>query len=160
VAAALVVCALDQAAKFWLLHIYDLGAKGAIGLTPFFDLVLIWNKGISYGLFQQEGPFGQWVLLAVKATAIILLAIWLVRSDSKLTALSLGLIIGGALGNAIDRMAYGAVADFLLFTPRLGDWGFPYVFNLADSSIVAGVVGLLYDSLFGDHAAKAPRSGA
>jgi signal peptidase II len=85
--------------------------------------------------------------------------VWLARSTSRLTALALGLIIGGAIGNAIDRFAYGAVADFVLFTPRLGGIGFPYIFNLADSAIVAGVAGLLYESLLGDRAAKAPRSG-
>jgi signal peptidase II len=158
--AALVVCVIDQAAKLWLLFVYDLPAKGAVRFTPFLDLVLVRNKGISYGLFQQEGPLGQWALLALKAIAVLLLWFWLARVETRLSALSLGLIIGGAIGNAIDRVAYGAVLDFLLFTPRLGDFGFPYVFNLADSAIVAGVAGLLYESLFGGRAAKAPRSGA
>jgi signal peptidase II len=129
-----------------------------VTLTPFLDLVLTWNRGISYGLFQQDGPIGRWVLLAVTAVAIALLIVWLARTTSRLTALALGLIIGGAIGNAIDRFAYGAVADFVLFTPRLGGLGFPYIFNLADSAIVAGVAGLLYESLLGDRAAKAPRS--
>jgi signal peptidase II len=159
-AAALVACALDQAVKLWLLFSYDLAAKGAIRLTPFLDLVLTWNKGISYGLFQQEGPLGQWALLGFKTVAVVLLWIWLARATSRLSAIALGLIIGGAIGNAIDRLAYGAVADFLLFTPRLGGFGFPYVFNLADSAIVAGVAGLLYESLFGEPAVKAPRSEA
>jgi signal peptidase II len=159
-AAALIACALDQAVKLWLLFSYDLAAKGAARLTPFLDLVLTWNKGISYGLFQQEGPAGQWALLGFKALAVILLWLWLARATSRLSAVALGLIIGGAIGNAIDRVAYGAVADFLLFTPHLGGFGFPYVFNLADSAIVAGVAGLLYESLFGDPAVKAPRSEA
>jgi signal peptidase II len=159
-AAALIACALDQAVKLWLLFSYDLAAKGATRLTPFLDLVLTWNKGISYGLFQQEGPAGQWALLGFKAVAVILLWIWLARATSRLSAVALGLIIGGAIGNAIDRVAYGAVADFLLFTPHLGGFGFPYVFNLADSAIVAGVAGLLYESLFGEPAVKAPRSEA
>jgi signal peptidase II len=85
------------------------------------------------------------------------LTIWLARAGTRLTALALGLIIGGAIGNAIDRLVYGAVADFVLLsitteTSRF-DW---YVFNLADAAIVAGVIGLLYESLIGDHAAKAP----
>jgi len=159
-AAALFSCALDQASKLWLLFSFDLPARGAIRLTPFLDLVLTWNRGISYGLFQQEGPFGQWALLIFKAVAVVLLWIWLARATSRLSAIALGLIIGGAIGNAIDRLAYGAVADFLLFTPRLGGFGFPYVFNLADSAIVAGVAGLLYESLFGEPAVKAPRSEA
>jgi signal peptidase II len=156
--AALIACVADQAAKLWLIISFNLATKGAVHLTPFLDLVLVRNKGISYGLFQQDGPFGQWALLVLKAVAVALLWIWLARSTSRLSAVGLGLIIGGAIGNAIDRIAYGAVLDFLLFTPRLGDFGFPYVFNLADSAIVAGVCGLLYESILGGGAAKAPRS--
>jgi signal peptidase II len=154
------VCAVaDQALKLWLIFVFDLRAHGIVTLTPFIDLVLTWNRGISYGLFQQDSALGQWVLLAVTAVAIVLLAVWLARTTSRVTALALGLIIGGAIGNAIDRFVYGAVADFILFTPRLGGFGFPYIFNLADSAIVGGVAGLLYESLLGDSAAKAPRSG-
>jgi signal peptidase II len=155
-AAALAVAAFDQAVKVWLLLGYDLAARGRVSLAPGLDLVLTWNTGISYGLFQQSGPLGQWALLAVKVVAVALLWIWLARAGARLTALSLGLIIGGALGNAIDRLTYGAVCDFLLFTPKMGSLSFPYVFNLADASIVAGVIGLLYESLFASDAAKAP----
>ena len=155
--AAVVTCALDQAAKFWLLFVFNLGEKDTVVVAPFVDLVLAWNTGISYGWFQQEGPFGQWALLALKAVAVALLWIWLARAGSRLSALALGLVIGGALGNAIDRVAYGAVADFVLLhieaAGRRFDW---YVFNLADVAIVAGVAGLLYESLLGDRAAKAP----
>ena len=134
-------------------------ARMPVRLTPFLDLVLIWNKGISYGLFQQEGPFGQWALLALKAAAVALLWIWLARTASRLTALALGLIIGGAVGNAIDRFIHDGVADFVLFHITTETINFNwYVFNLADAAIVAGVAGLLYESLVGDGAAKAPRS--
>jgi signal peptidase II len=119
--------------------------------------MLTWNTGISYGLFRQEGPLGQWALLALKAIAAVLLWIWLTRASSRLTALSLGLIIGGAVGNAIDRLAYGAVADFVLFHITTETFSFQwYVFNLADVAIVAGVIGLIYDTLMGADAAKAP----
>jgi len=156
-AVALVAAAIDQAAKLWLLFVFDLGARGIVPLTPFLDLVLIWNTGISYGLLRQEGPLGQWVLLALKAAAVVLLWIWLARTSSRLTALSLGLIIGGAIGNAIDRLAYGAVADFVLFHVTTASFSFKwYVFNLADVAIVAGVIGLLYETLMGADAAKAP----
>ena len=156
-AVALVAAAIDQAAKLWLLFVFDLGARGIVTLTPFLDLVLIWNTGISYGLLRQEGPLGQWVLLALKAAAVVLLWIWLARTSSRLTALSLGLIIGGAIGNAIDRLAYGAVADFVLFHVTTANFSFKwYVFNLADVAIVAGVIGLLYETLMGADAAKAP----
>ncbi|MGH6767799.1 MAG: signal peptidase II [Xanthobacteraceae bacterium] len=160
-AVALASAVLDQALKLGLLHGMDLEARGIVRVTPFLDLVLIWNKGISYGLFQQDGPLGQWALLALTAAAIALLWIWLARSPSRLTALSLGLIIGGAIGNAVDRIAHGAVADFILFHITTNTFSFKwYVFNLADAAIVAGVAGLLYDSLWGGRAAKVPRSRA
>ena len=106
---------------------------------------------------RPQGPVGQWVLLAFKALAVLLLWLWLARSQDRLTALALGLIIGGAVGNAIDRLAYGWVADFVFFHVSAANWRFDwYVFNLADVAIVAGVIGLLYESLVGDRAAKAP----
>jgi signal peptidase II len=96
-------------------------------------------------------------LLTLKAIAVILLWIWLSRATTRLTALSLGLIIGGAIGNAIDRFAYGAVADFMLFHITTATFSFNwYVFNLADVAIVAGVIGLLYETLIGASAVKAP----
>ncbi len=156
-AVALVSTIADQALKLWLLFVVDLGARGIVTLTPFLDLVLTWNKGISYGLFQQDGPLGQWALLALKAIAVMLLWIWLARASSRLTAVALGLIIGGAIGNAVDRFAYGAVADFVLFHLTTASFSFKwYVFNLADVAIVAGVVGLLYETLLPGGAAKAP----
>jgi len=145
---AMVAAAADQALKLWLLFIFDLGGRGIVRLTPFFDLVLTWNTGISYGLFRQQGPLGQWALLALKLIAVLLLWIWLARAGSRLTAFSLGLIIGGAIGNAIDRFAYGAVADFALFHITTATFSFNwYVFNLADAAIVAGVIGLLYEAI-------------
>jgi signal peptidase II len=155
--AAVFTCLIDQAVKLWLLFVFRLGERGAYALTPFLDLVLTWNTGISYGLLQQHGPFGQWALLTLKAVAVALLWIWLSRTGTRLTALGLGLIIGGALGNALDRLLYGAVADFVLFHVRTANWTFNwYVFNLADVAIVAGVAALLYESLIGERAAKAP----
>jgi signal peptidase II len=154
---ALAAAVADQASKLWLLFVFDLGARQPVAVTPFLDLVLVWNRGISYGLFQQDGPIGQWALLAVKIVAVVLLWLWLARAGLRLTAVSLGLIIGGALGNAIDRFSYGAVADFVLLHLTTATWSFSwYVFNLADVAIVAGVAGLLYESIVGDGAAKAP----
>ena len=157
VAVALASAAVDQAVKLWLLFGVDLGTRGVITLTPFLDLVLTWNTGISYGLFPQEGPLGQWALLTLKAIAAVLLWIWLARATSRLTAVALGLIIGGAVGNAIDRVAYGAVVDFVLLHATTETFDFKwYVFNLADVAIVAGVAVLLYETLVGPRAAKAP----
>jgi signal peptidase II len=158
-AIALVTAALDQASKLWLLYVFDLPAKIPFRITAFLDLVLVWNKGISYGLLQQEGPLGQWLLLGFKAAAILLLGLWLARTGSRLTAVALGLIAGGAVGNAIDPFLHEGVADFVLFHITTQTIHFNwYVFNFADSAIVAGVAGLLYESLLGDGAAKAPRS--
>ena len=154
---AAIACALDQVVKLWLLFVFNLANRGIVHLTPFLDFVLTWNTGISYGLFPQESDFGRYVLLALKLAAVVVLWVWLARAELRLTAVALGLIIGGAFGNAIDRLAYGAVADFVLFHINTPSFNFTwYVFNLADAAIVAGVIGLLYESLFGGRAAKAP----
>ncbi len=155
--AAVVTAVLDQAVKLWLLYGYDLPGRGRVAVAPYLDLVLAWNTGISYGLFQQVGPLGQWALFALKIIAVVLLGLWLARSGSRLSGLALGLIIGGAIGNAVDRVVHGAVMDFVLFHITAATWTFNwYVFNVADVAIVAGVVALLYESLFAEDAAKAP----
>ena len=156
-AAALITLVLDQASKLWLLFVFELPEKGQVHLLPFLDFVMVWNTGISYGLFPQEGTVGQWILFAIKVAAVILLLGWLYRAGTRLTGLGLGLIVGGALGNAVDRLAYGAVADFVLFYLHTGSFRFNwYVFNLADVAIVAGVAAVLYDSLIKGDAVKAP----
>ncbi|WP_316236855.1 signal peptidase II [Bradyrhizobium sp. SZCCHNR1015] len=148
---------IDQASKLWLLYVFDLPNRGTVRITPFFDLYLAWNIGISFGWLQSESALAQYGLMAVKAVAVVALGIWMARAESKLATAALGLIIGGAIGNGIDRLAYGAVVDFALFHIQIGgtvyNW---YIFNMADVAIVAGVAGLLYDSFFGAHAAKAP----
>jgi len=154
---AVLTLAADQASKLYLLFGYDLPAQPPIQLGPFFDLVFTRNTGISYGLFQTEGTFGHLALLAFKVAAVIALTVWLTRTKDRLSAISLGLIIGGALGNAIDRLAYGWVFDFVYFHIRTAEWQFNwYVFNLADVAIVVGVAGLLYDSLRGPAPQKRP----
>jgi signal peptidase II len=160
-AVAVATAAIDQASKLWLLYVFDIQARIPVRITPFLDLVLVWNKGISYGLFQQEGVLGQWILLAIKVAAVVLLWVWMARTGSRLTAVALGLITGGAVGNAIDTFVHEGVADFVLFHITTETIHFNwYVFNYADTAIVAGVAGLLYESVFGDSAAKAPRSGS
>jgi signal peptidase II len=154
---AIVTVILDQASKLWLLNVFDLAHRGAVRVTPFFDLVLAWNIGISFGWLQNDSQAAQLALMAVKAIAVGALAIWMARSHTLLATVALGLIIGGAIGNGIDRLAYGAVVDFALFHIEIGgntlNW---YVFNLADVAIVAGVAALLYDSFLGIPAVKAP----
>jgi len=155
--AAIVTLVLDQASKLWLLYVFDIGRRGRVSVTPFFDLDLAWNIGISFGWLQNDNPIAQFALMAIKVVAVVALAIWMARSKTRLATLALGLIIGGAIGNGIDRLAYGAVVDFALFHVQIGGKAFNwYVFNLADVAIVAGVMALLYDSFIGVPAAKAP----
>ena len=157
VLAAVATLVVDQASKLWLLHVFEIGHRGTVKVTPFLDLVLAWNIGISFGWFQNDNPVAQIALMAIKALAVVALAIWMARSRTVLATVALGLIIGGAIGNAIDRIAYGAVIDFALFHVQIGQNTFNwYVFNLADVAIVAGVMALLYDSFIGVPAAKAP----
>jgi signal peptidase II len=145
---AVLTALADQAHKWWMLEVYEIEAKGSVAVTPFLDLVMVWNKGISYGLFQQGSAVGQILLTGFALAAVIGLTWWLARMTSAIGAAGAGLVMGGAVGNAIDRMAHGAVADFFSFHA----WGFYwYVFNIADAAIVAGVAGLLYDSLFKSH---------
>jgi signal peptidase II len=143
-ALALATLVLDQASKLFFLFVHDLRVHQPLVLTPFLELIVVWNRGISYGLFQQETDLGRWLLVAFAVGASIWLTLWLWRTHQRFLAASLGLILGGAVGNAIDRAAYGAVFDFVHIHVGSFSW---YVFNVADAAIVAGVVGLLYDSL-------------
>ncbi|ADH91153.1 lipoprotein signal peptidase [Ancylobacter novellus DSM 506] len=142
---ALAALVVDQASKLAVLHGVDFGPNGIVPVTPFLDIVYAWNTGISYGLFSQ-GADGWWLLGGLKVIAAVLFWLWLARVDRRLEAAALGLLIGGALGNAIDRAAYGAVFDFVSLHAVGFYW---YVFNLSDVAIVAGVGLLLYDSLIG-----------
>src|ERR1700675_2858761 len=155
--AAVAALSLDQASKLWLLFVFDLAHRGAVRVAPFLDLELALNVGISFGWFQNDSQLVQIGLMMIKAVAVIVLAIWMARSRTLIATVALGLIIGGAIGNAIDRFAYGAVVDFALFHLQIAGNTFNwYVFNLADVAIVAGVAALLYDSFLGVPAAKAP----
>ncbi|MGE4372636.1 MAG: signal peptidase II [Xanthobacter sp.] len=151
---AILVLILDQATKVWALTTLQNIPGGMIRLTPFLDIVALWNYGISYGLFQQ-GDTGRWVLVGIKVVAVVAFAIWLTRTRRGADAVALGLLIGGALGNAIDRVIYGAVFDFISLHALGYHW---YVFNVADIAVVVGVIVLLVDAFFGT-ASKSPPSG-
>ncbi len=133
---------IDQLHKWWMIHIYRIAERGVVEVTPFLNFVMLWNPGISYGLFPQNSVWGKIGLIVFALIAVAFLVTWLARADTKISAISVGLVIGGALGNAIDRVIYGAVADFFSFHAFGYYW---YVFNIADSAIVAGVIGLLYE---------------
>lgn len=143
-AVAMVTVVLDQANKYWMLYVYDIQSKGRVTVTPFLDFVFVKNTGISYSMFNQDSQQGQYILAAFAIVVSVLMWIWLNKaSTGRLMTWSIALIIGGAIGNAIDRVLIGGVADFY----SLHAFGFYwYVFNIADVAIVAGVVGLLYDS--------------
>jgi signal peptidase II len=143
---------LDQASKLALMFVVDIAAVQPIRLAPVLDVVLVWNRGISYGLFQQDSELGRWVLIVGSVAAAIALCVWMARTQRRLLAVSLGLIAGGAIGNSFDRVVWGAVLDFVHFHVGTFSW---YVFNVADAAIVAGVAGLLYDSLVGERGGAA-----
>ncbi|AIQ89953.1 MULTISPECIES: signal peptidase II [Methylobacterium] len=151
--ALLLTLVLDQATKLGLYFGTDLVLTQPWRLAPFVDFVVVWNRGVSYGLFQQEGGIGRWLLVVLSLAAAIGLGIWMRRAGSRLLGVALGLIVGGALGNAIDRAAYGAVFDFVHL--HAGGWSW-YVFNVADAAIVAGVIGLILDSLSPDSRKERP----
>ena len=156
--AALVTLVLDQGTKLGLLFGTDLAVSGRPWpLAPFAELVAVWNRGVSYGLFQQHTEIGRWALVVLSLAASVGLGFWLRRAQSGLLGLSLGLVRGGARGNAVDRTVFGAVFDFVhLFA---GGWSW-YIFNVADAAIVAGVVGLLWDGLRGERrSADVPAPG-
>jgi len=146
IAVAVLALLLDQLSKNLLLyglHFRELGPIAHIDVTPFFDLVMVWNRGVSYGLLQANGLAATWGLTIFSLAAVVALSWWLKSAERKVLALGLGLVIGGALGNAIDRVIYGAVADFFHFHAFGHDW---YVFNVADAAITVGVILLLLDA--------------
>lgn len=147
-AAAGLAFAADQISKYWMIEVFRIDARPPIRLAPFLDVVMAWNRGVSYSLFRADGPYGRWALLGVAGVALAALGVWLWRTQDRLTGLGLGLVIGGALGNALDRWRYGAVADFFYFHTTLPVGPLAnYIFNIADVAIVAGVALLLYESL-------------
>lgn len=139
---ALLALASDQISKFWVLTSAML--ENGMRITPFLDFILVWNKGISYGLFDQDSTGGQAVLIAL-SLLIIGFLLWLLRNaTTRLNAYGLGLVIGGAAGNIIDRILHGAVVDFISLHTQNYAW---YVFNLADIWITLGVILILCDTL-------------
>lgn len=141
---AILAILADQASKHWLLT-GPLQEPQVFELTPFFNVVSAWNKGVSFSMFRTSAQTGPWILSAVALVISLGLAAWLTRVRQPLVAVGIGLVIGGALGNVIDRLRFGAVFDFLDF--YVGGYHWP-AFNLADSCITIGVVLLLWDGLF------------
>jgi signal peptidase II len=143
--AALVVV-LDQISKFWILNVFDLPLRTSVPVAGPFHLTMVWNRGVSFGLLRADVDVTRWALVAFSVIVAIFLAVWVRNTQRRLMAVALGLVIGGAVGNVIDRIRFGAVADFLDFS-RL--W-FPWIFNVADSAITCGIALLLLDMLLQD----------
>ncbi len=142
--AALLVLAGDQASKWWVLDVLRLPERGHVALLPVLNLTMVWNQGVTFGLFHQDGVWGPWLLAGVALAVVAALAVWLRRAESVLVAASLGAIGGGAVGNVIDRLRFGAVVDFLHAHAFGWSW---YVLNVADSDMVCVVGGLVLDGL-------------
>ena len=143
---AFIVVLGDQISKFLVMS-RVLSEVTQIELASFLNLVTVWNRGVSFGLFNRDWPGAPWVLSAVALAVVVFLVIWMARSERRTPALALGAIIGGALSNVIDRARFGAVYDFVDL--HYAGWHWP-AFNLADSAITLGVVALLIDALLGE----------
>lgn len=137
------VALLDQATK-WLILEQVMRPPRVIELTPFFNIVLVWNRGVSFGMLNDAGSWGRWLLAGLALAILVALVVWLTRATDRLLAAGIGLVIGGAVGNVIDRIRFGAVVDFLDFHAGTAHWP---AFNVADSAITIGVGLLLYDAL-------------
>jgi lipoprotein signal peptidase len=144
---AALVLAADQGSKHWILHGIDLPDRGQVPvITGFLDLAMVWNHGVTFGLFQAGNGAGQIVLAGIAIAVVAGLLVWLRRAETALVAASIGAIAGGALGNVADRFRFGMVVDFIHLHWRGLD-PFPFVFNIGDSAIVLGVAALLLESL-------------
>jgi len=144
VIAVLVVLGADQLSKWWILNVIHLPEIGQIVLLPVLNLTMVWNRGVTFGLLNGLGEWSSLALAAVALAVVVALGVWLWRAESRLAAVALGSIAGGAISNVIDRLRFGAVVDFI--HAHLGDWSW-YVFNVADAAIVCGVVALVLESL-------------
>ena len=142
--AAVLVLIADQASKYWILNGLQLSMLGRVDVLPVFSLTMVWNRGVTFGLLQSGEGSGPWLLAAVALAVVVALGVWLVRAERPSVAVALGAIAGGAVGNVIDRLRFGAVVDFLHF--HVAGWSW-YVFNVADAAIVCGVAALVIDGL-------------
>ena len=146
---AALLLAIDQASKWWILEelrLPELGQVPVLTLGPFgLDLSMVWNRGVTFGLLSGDGPWNHLILALIAAGIAVFLLRWLARAETRMVAVALGAVIGGAIGNVADRLRFGAVVDFV----DAHAWGWHwYVFNVADAGIVCGVAALIADALF------------
>lgn len=154
-ALAAFILAVDQASKFWVLNVLQLETVGKLEVLPFFRLTMVWNRGVSFGLLAADSEIGRWGLVILSGAISVVFAVWLLKVARWSTVLALGMVIGGAIGNMIDRIRFGAVADFF-------DFGriFPWVFNVADSAITIGAILVVIDLIRHPDDKPAPPSSA
>jgi signal peptidase II len=153
-AAGAVTLAADQASKYWILYRLDLPALHQVVLLPVLSLTMVWNKGVTFGLLDGLGSWGHYALAGIAVMVICLLLLWLRRAANRLAAIAIGMIMGGAVGNVIDRLRYGAVVDFIHAHIGAYSW---YVFNVADAAIVCGVAALILESQLYKRRKEPPR---
>jgi lipoprotein signal peptidase len=146
--AGVLVLLADQISKWAILSPIGLPGRAPIVLAPVLNLAMVWNRGVTFGLLTGFGEWGHLLLAGLALCVVVALAIWLRRAETRLAAIALGAIGGGAIGNVIDRLRFGAVVDFI--DAHLGAWHW-YVFNLADAAIVCGVITLVIDSQWPRH---------
>lgn len=140
---AIGVILVDQASKYWILDVLRLQLGDSVHVGGPFSLTMVQNQGVSFGLLWADHGFARWGLAAFSIGVSLMLAGWVRKAERPLMAVSLALIMGGAVGNVIDRVRFGWVADFLDFSPL----HFPWVFNVADAAITTGILLLLLDML-------------
>lgn len=145
--AGLIVLVADQLSKWWVLNLLNLPDLRQVVVLPVLNLTMVWNRGVTFGLLNGLGSWGHVLLAVISLAVVVALGFWLHRADSKVMAVAIGAIAGGAVGNVIDRVRFGAVVDFIHahLDTRWGDFSW-YVFNVADAAIVCGVAALILDS--------------
>jgi lipoprotein signal peptidase len=148
---ALLVLGADQGSKYWVLNVLDLPDLRQVVLLPVLNLTMVWNQGVTFGLLNGLGAWSHFALAAIALAVVGALCLWLRRADNALSALAIGAIAGGAVGNVIDRLRFGAVVDFI--HAHIGGWSW-YVFNIADAAIVCGVAVLILESQLVRHRQK------
>ncbi|MDA7569054.1 signal peptidase II [Emcibacteraceae bacterium] len=146
---ALIAFLLDRVSKWWFIDVYELPLKGTVEILPIFDVVMVWNRGVSFGFLSVNDDLGRWTLVAMNLVIVAVLLYWLKSAKNIMLSSAIGLVIGGAFGNIYDRIKFGAVADFFQF--HWQEWYFA-VFNVADSFIFIGAMLLIFNSTFGNDA--------
>lgn len=141
---AAAVLAADQSSKWWILNGLRLPELGSVAILPMLNLTMVWNRGVTFGLLNGLGGASYAILAALALAVVAALGVWLLRADRALVAVAIGAVAGGAVGNVIDRVRYGAVVDFIHAHAFGWSW---YVFNVADAAIVCGVAALLLDGM-------------